>query len=100
MLVYTMNEGRPNQESGGTTTGLIKDKVDVNEYLSTVVPMQFQGEEVATAQNHHQEEGMELDPKIWSLLLEHLLENIYYAFLREIEPKKVDHNFDHNHNCP
>lgn len=63
MLVHTMNEGRPNQESEGTT-GLIKDEVDINEHLSTVVPMQLQGEEVATAQKHHQEEGMELDLKI------------------------------------
>lgn len=75
MLVHTMNEGRPNQESEGTT-GLIKDEVDVNEHLSTVVPMLLQGEEVATAQKHHQEEGMELDLKIWSLLSDHLLENI------------------------
>ena len=46
------------------------------KHLSTIVPMQLQGEEVATTQKHHQKEGMELDLKIWSLLLEHLLENI------------------------
>jgi hypothetical protein len=70
-----MNEGRPNQDSEGTT-GLIEDEVDVNEHLSTIVTMQLQGEEVAITQKHHQKEGMELELQIWSLLSEHLLENI------------------------